>query len=261
MKMIIAVLAFCLVGLSLADDDCSQKMIDFKKCLGDSHKQEGEDWKAKFEALKPKIEACYTDNGCTPPAPSTSGNDDSQAKACMEGMHTTMKKNMEDCVKKDFPNFAFPANDEGHEHGGHHKFNHKDENKNLDGCEKKQQVRDCKKALFASNKPTDDEKKAKFQAHCDTKQKCLTAVGDCQSQMEKMKSTFCACGQQLKTQRDQVRQSVTACANVPERVHKQGGDSSKEHSCDETPKDYCKLGYDAFVQDHPHGHGHGSGGN
>jgi len=254
MKAIIAVLIVCVVRGSLGQD-CSQKIQDMKKCFEDSHKQGGDDMKAKFEALKPKIDACYTDNDCTAPV-KTPGkeSENPQAKECMEGVHAAMKKNVEDCVKKDFPAFTFPAKDGEHEMGGHHRFSHKDENKNLDGCANKEKVRDCKKAIFAANKPSDDEKKAKFQARCDAKQKCLSSLGDdCQSQMEKMKSTFCKCGQQLKTQRDQLRQGVPACANVPARAHKEGGDAGKEgHSCDETPKDYCKLGYDAFVQDHPH---------
>jgi len=266
----IALFVACLVGSSLAQD-CSAKFKDFHKCLEDSHKKNEGDFKAKFEALKPKLDACYTDNGCTPPAKpekkekggsSSGAKNDTAGGECRKAFHEAMKSNFEACIKKSIPDFTPMQKDGQHEkdghHGGHkggHKgWNHKDENKALDGCAKKEAVRDCKRALFNSSKPTDSEKKAGFQARCDAKQSCLTALGaDCQAKMEKFKKAACECGQQQHQQADQIRSSVSACNGVEDKKKGKKHDD-KQKSCDE--KDYCKLGYDAFAQDHQKDHEH-----
>lgn len=54
------ILAACAVTSSTAQD-CSAKLEDFHKCLADSHNKIQDGKKAKWEAMKPKIEACYTE--------------------------------------------------------------------------------------------------------------------------------------------------------------------------------------------------------
>jgi len=269
MKTIVfAFLAACFIGSSLAQD-CSAKFKDFHKCWADSHKEAQSDGKAKFEAMKTKIDACYTDNGCTPPAKSEKSKGGSSGAAsgerhhnntaggeCRKALMVAMKSQFEDCIKKAIPGFTLPQKDEQHDKphfGGHKGFNHKDENKNLDTCAKKQAVRDCKRALFNSSRPSEDEMKAHFQAGCDAKQTCLAALGaDCQAQLEKFKQAACQCRQQERQQVDQLRSSVKACEGVQDKQGKhQGQKDQKEQSCD--VKDYCKLGYSAFVQDHQKG--------
>jgi len=202
----LAVFIACVVGSSLAQD-CSSKFQDFHKCLADSHKKEQDGGKAKFEAMKAKIDACYTDNGCTPPAKPQKGEgkgkgkggssaasggasggvsgerkgNNTEGRECRKALGEAKKKQFQDCVKQAVPSFTFPQKDGEHkEHhfGGEHKggFNHKGENKQLDGCAKKEAVRDCKRALFNSSRPTEDAKKARFQSNCNSKQTCLTAL-------------------------------------------------------------------------------------
>jgi len=165
-----------------------------------------------------------------------------------------MKSNIEACIKKSIPDFTPHQKDDHHEGGhkwGHKGGDHKHENKALEGCAKKEAVRDCKRALFDSLKPTDAEKKARFQANCDAKKTCLTALGaDCQAQKEKFKKAACECGQQQHQQADQLRSSISACNGVEDK--KKGKHEGKAKSCDEEHKDYCSLGFDAFVKDHPH---------
>jgi len=261
--IILAFFAACVIGSTLAQD-CSAKFKDFHQCLENNHKKAEADGKAKFEAMKPKIAACYTDNGCTAPAKPQKGKGGSSGAAsgerrnstagdCRKALGEAMKANFEDCIKKAVPGFSFPQKDAQQDKphfGGHKGFNHKDDNKALDGCAKKQAVRDCIRGLFNSSKPSEDEKKAHFKAACDAKQTCLTALGaDCQAQMEKFKQAACQCRQQQRQQVDQIRSSVKACASVQEKNGKQNqGKDQKQQSCEE--KDYCKLGYDAFVQDH-----------
>lgn len=261
----------CIVGTSLAQD-CSAKIKDFHKCLEDSNKKAREDGKAKFEALKGKIDACYTDNGCTPPVKAEKGKggssgssgsasgekqssgerqgNNTQARECKKAVREALKKQLEECVKKTDSSFTLPEKDGSHEkHGPHGGFGHnrKGDNKNLEGCAKKEQVRDCKRALFNSSKPTEDEKRARFQARCDAKQSCQNALGaDCQAQLEKRKQAICQCRQEEKQQVEQVRSGIQACNGLPQKQHKRG-QGQKQQSCDK--KDYCKLGFDAFEQE------------
>jgi len=240
-----------------------------------SHKKDQEDGKAKFDALKLKIDACYTDNGCTAPAkPQKGGKGGSSGAAssgekrgnhtengeCRKAMGAAMKENLEKCVKQTVPTFAFPPKDASADHekhfGGHHKggFNHKDDNKALSGCAKAQAVRDCKRALINGTRPSQDERKTRFQAGCAAKQTCLTALGaDCQTQMEKVKKAMCQCRQQQHQQADQIRGTIAACKDVQAKKPENGKgkgkpDGSKVRSCDDE-KDYCKLGFDAMVAD------------
>jgi len=263
----IALLVACVVGSSLAQD-CSTKIKDFHKCVEDSHKTGEADRKAKFEALKPKLDACYTTNGCTPPVKGQKGKVDASGasgeqkgnntagRECRKALQTALKGKFEDCVKQAIPDFTFPPKDAQHDkgHGGEHRgFDHKEDNKALEGCTNKQAVRDCKRALFNGSQPTDAEKRAHFKTNCDAKQVCLTALGaDCQAQVDKFKQAACQCRQQQRQQAEQLRASTPACTGVPEK--KDNRANQKQQTCDN--KDYCKLGYDAFVADHPKGKGH-----
>jgi hypothetical protein len=281
----IALFIACVVGSSLGLD-CSTKFKDFHTCVASSHKKAQEANKAKFEALKAKLDACYTDNGCTPPArpqkvkggssgassgessASTSASGErrgnhTEGRECRKAVREALKGKFEQCIKQSIPDFTFPPKDAQHDKphfGGQKGFNHKDENKNLDGCAKKQAVRDCKRALLNSSRPTEDEKRAHFKANCDAKQACQASLGaECQAQLEKFKKAACECRQQQHQQIDQIRSGVKACENVPERKGKRPQNEQKQKSC-EDHKDYCKLGYDAFVADHQKGKGQGRGG-
>jgi len=268
----IALFMACVIGSSLALD-CSAKMKDFHTCVASSHKKNEDDGKAKFEAIKVKIDACYTDNGCTSPAKPQKGGssgassgekkhgNNTEGRECWKALGQAMKQDMETCVTKAVPDFTFPQKDgqkEGGEHGKHfggHKggFNHKDDNKVLVGCAKAQAVRDCKRALFNSSKPSSDEMKVRFQAGCDAKKTCLTALGvDCQTQMEQVKKAMCTCRQAQHGQAETLRASVPACKDIQAKPHKEGSGSgkgpAKAKSCDDE-KDYCKLGFDVLAAD------------
>jgi len=248
--------ATCVFGSALALD-CSAKTQAFHTCLEAGQKKNQDAEKAKFEALKVKIDACYTDNGCTPPAKPQKGKGGEEKRnstagnECRKALGQAEKQQFEACVQKAVPGFTFPPKDatnEKREGGDHKRFNPKDDKKSLDSCAKKQQVRDCKRALFNSTRPSQDEIKAQFQARCDVKQNCLVALGaDCQAQLESFKKAACQCRQQQRAQADQVRSGIAACSGVQEKKPKAGKENVKERSCDE--KDYCKLGFDAFVQD------------
>jgi len=223
----------CVFGSTLAQD-CNAKIKDFHTCVENGQKKDEADGKAKFEALKVKIDACYTDNGCTAPAKqdhakggASSAGASGQGSECRKAVGAAMKKNFEECIQKSVPGFTFPQKDGGEHHeGGHHRggFNAKDDNKALAGCAKAQAVRDCKKALFTSNRPSQDEMKAKFQANCAAKDICLNALGaDCQAQMQKVKKAMCECGQQQKGQMEQIRGSIAACANEQKQPSRNGG--------------------------------------
>jgi len=292
--VIVALFVACIAGSALAQD-CMAKFKDFHQCLEASHKKAEEEGKAKWEALKPKIDACYTDNGCTPPAKAEKGKggksnsteggkskggkssgekhgnstskgksseekpgNKTQAKECKKAVREALKNDFVTCVQKTVPTFMANHTEpkkegkgeregkrgkEGHWGG----WDHKKENKALEGCDKKEQVRDCKHALFNSSKPTQDERKARFQARCDAKQTCLTALGaDCQAQLDKLKQATCQCRQDEKKQFAQVRAGVPACAGVPEKKPKEGGEK-EEKPCEQ--KDFCKFGFDAFEQE------------
>jgi len=264
----IALFVTCVVGSSWALD-CSAKLQDFHKCVEANHKKAQDDRKAKFEALKPKFAACYTDNGCTAPSKDQQGNgvgsgggkgehrgNNTAERACGKALRDALKGKFEECVKKTVPDFTFPAKDGQHDKRGgwdNKGFDHKGDNKALEGCANKQAVRDCKRALLSSLRPTEDQKRANFKANCDAKQTCSTALGaECQAQLEKVKTATCQCRQQQRGQADQVRGTIQACQGLPEKQGKHP--DGKQQTCDN--KDYCKLGYDAFVADRPeHGHG------
>jgi len=273
---VIALIAICVVGSTLGED-CPAKFQAFRKCLKDSHQKTKQDFKAKWESLKTQLDACYTSNGCTAPvrgqkggssgassgesSTSSSGEHNAAGRECWKAVHQAKKAKVEECIKKAMPGFSFPPKDGEHDkpHFGHHRVNHKDENKNLQGCAKAQAVRDCKRALFEKNKPTEEQKKAIFKAHCDSKQACQASLGaECQAQMEKVKKAACQCHQETFQQLAQIRSSVPACKDVQDKPRPQGG-KRQQHSCDDH-KDYCKLGYEAFAQDHQKAGGRGKGG-
>jgi hypothetical protein len=269
--IVISLFVACVIGSSMAQD-CSAKIEEFHTCQQAGHKKDQADGKAKFEAIKAKIDACYTDNGCTAPVKGQKGKGGSSGSSagasgekrhgnhtggseCGKALRDAMKQSFETCVKQ--AGVTLPQKDGqkdgGHHEGGHRKggFNHKDDNKALTGCAKAQAVRDCKRALMNSTRPSQDEMKARFQAGCAAKQTCLTALGaDCQTQMEKNKKAICLCRQQQHQQADQIRSSVAACKDVQSKKPENGkGKDSKVRSCDDERKDYCKLGFDVMVQD------------
>jgi len=266
----LALFVACVIGSTLALD-CSAKFKTFHQCLGDSHKKAEAGEKAKFEALKTKIDACYTDNGCTAPAKPQKdkaafnktgehhGNS-TQGWECRRAVGAAMKTNFETCIKKAVPDFTFPQKpaEQGKGHEGRKHFGHKEDDKEFASCAKKDAVRQCIRAIFNSSAPTEDEKRANFKAACDAKQNCLTALGaDCQTQMENFEKAACECRQQQRQQEVQVRASIPACQGVQEKKGKGPQKEHKQETCDK--KDYCKLGYDAFVQDHKKGKGKGKG--
>jgi len=264
----IALFLACVVGASLAQD-CSAKIKAFHDCVSKGHQQDKDEMKTKLADFKTKADACYTANGCTPPAKgdgkgkdgasssgSASGKQQGGNSECGKAMKTVLKKNFEDCLQK--AGVTAPENDHGDDHqekhfGGHHEgANHKDDNKALDGCAKKQEVRDCKRALFTKNRPSDAEMKAKFDAGCKARDTCLAALGaDCQAQIEKFKKAACECRQQQFQQLAQVRAGVKECQNVaqktPQRAQGKGAKTPK--TCGAEKKDYCKLGFDALKAD------------
>jgi len=257
-------LAVCVIGTSLAQQqDCSAKIQTFHQCLKDSHKQQAEANKAKFQTFKTDLENCYKNNGCQPPQPGQSGSNgqrnNTQGGQCFKAVREAMKQQVQKCVQQANPGVTLPEEDESHHKAGfHHGPNHKGDNKALDSCANKQAVRDCTRALFNKTKPSDADKKAKFQANCDARQKCLDQLGpDCQAQLEKIKQSACQCRQQQNL--DQIRSGIPACAGVSEGKRPGAQQGQKQHSC-EAKKDYCKLGYDAFVQDHQGQHHGGKGG-
>jgi len=314
MKLVlIALVVSCYVAMSIAGE-CGAKIKEFHKCVGEAEKKQREAGKAKWEALKPKFDACYTDNGCTPPArgnhthgkghgkggassgsgekggassgsgekggasrtsgekggASSSGGasgqkgDASSASSerrynnteCRKALFVELKKSFKECLSKQGVNVSEHGhhNASGHiqgkwRFGGHRRFNHKKQNKALEGCAKKEQVRACKRALFNSSKPSDEERKAQFEERCKAKQGCKAALGDeCLAQLQKFKKAACECRKEERGQFEKIRGSVKACEGVQQKKHgehkgKGRGDESCEH------KDYCKLGYDAFKQD------------
>jgi len=274
MKIIIIAFLAVYLAESSFGQDCSAKIKDFHKCLADSHKQGEATGKAKWEALKPKFEACFTDNGCTVPAKpqkgqgsssggnssSASGEKDSAGGECKKALREAFKGQFETCIQKAIPGFTFPPpqpqsdgeHDKPHHFRGHKGFNHKDENKKLDGCANKQAVRNCTRALFESNRPSEDEMKAQFQAQFKAGCDCVTALGsDCQAKMEQFKKAACECRQQQRQQFQQIRSGIAACngpqANESKGKHGQGKEHKQETCGDE--KDYCKAGFDVLVQD------------
>lgn len=265
MKAIVVALFFaCVFGSSLAQD-CSAKAVEFHKCIEASKKTAEDAEKAKWEALKPKFDACFTDNGCTPPAGKMGGNSSSgekkgnntEAKACKKAVKEALKTQFDACIQKAGLNITLPKMDEKKKKDGKGKGK-KDHEKALEGCAKKDEVIACKRALKNSTKPTDDEKKARFQAKCDAKTKCLADLGaDCQAQLEKFKMAACQCKQEIGAQKATVRSSTPACSGVPEKKSgekksgekKSGEAKSGEKKTCEAKKDYCKLGYDAKEAD------------
>jgi len=132
---------------------------------------------------------------------------------------------------------------------GGHGFNMKEANKQLQSCPNQQQVRDCTRKAMESNKPSDADKRARFQARCDAKQSCQNALGaQCQARLDSLKQATCECHQQERQQAPQVRSTVPSCSGVTEnQEHQRQGGQQQQQSC--PPKDYCKLGYDAFEAD------------
>jgi len=278
MKTVALALFFaCVVGSSLAQD-CSAKVKDFHECLKKGHQHDKEGMKTKFADMKTKIDACYTENGCTAPVKGkgkggasssggssggasggssggasggVSGEKDGAGRECRKALKAATKKSFQDCLQKAGVTVPQKDGDDHHEKhfGGHHKgMNHKGENKGLEGCAKKEQVRACKKALFEKSKPSDAEMKAKFDAGCKARDTCLAALGaDCQAQIQKFKKASCECRQQQFQQLATLRTSVKECQSVPQKAPRQGkGGKKAQHNCNEEKKDYCKLGFDAL---------------
>jgi hypothetical protein len=262
-SILVGLLVACAIGTSLAADDCTAKFEEFHKCVKGAHEKPAQDMKAKFAELKPKIEKCYTDNGCTAPAPPQKGKGASSGESsgektgpgaqCFKDLKAAKKAKFEACLKD--KGVTLPAHKAGEhkpEGGEHHGFRgHKDENKALEGCANKQKVRDCKKALFAGSQPTDAQKKQAFDASCAAKKTCKAALGAaCEKQLETFKAAASACHDQLESQKDSIRSGVASCAGVTPKP-KRGGGASGEKKKGGDKKDYCALGYDAFVADHP----------
>jgi len=224
--------------------------------------------KAKFEDLKAKLDACFKDNGCTPPVKSPEINHrkgnatekNGPNVQCRKALRESLKTNFESCVQKAVPGFVFPQKDGGKQekHIEHHGFNFRDEKKALESCAKKQQVRDCKQALINGTRPTEDQKRARFQSNCQQRQSCLAALStDCQSQLKQVKQATCQCHQQQQSQIDGIRSGIAACQGVQEKGKQDNNREKKETTCEQ--KDYCALGYEAFVADHQNGKGKGKG--
>jgi len=266
MKSVLIALFLAGVVCSSLAQDCSSKFKDFHKCLEAGHKKAEADEKAKFAALKPQLDACYTSNGCTPPTKGQKGagrnatahrrGNNTAEIQCRKALEQALKGKFEACIKQAIPTFTFPpkggkgnASRGGEERGREHKR----EDEGLEGCANKQAVIACKRALLNSTRPTDAQKRAQFTANCATKQTCLTALGaDCQAQMEKFKTASCQCRQQERQQEAQTRPTITACNGVQENKGNHTRGPQKQETCG-AEKDYCKLGYDAFVAGHPKG--------
>jgi len=245
----IALFVACVIGSSLALD-CTTQIQTFHTCLETSHKTNEENEKTKFEAIKTQFEACYTSNGCTAPTkPQETEQRNHTESACGKALGEAIKQNIEACVQQAVPGFVFPPTQAGQEKGHrHHRFNHKEDNKALSGCAQAQAVRDCKRALINSTTlPSQADMKTQFQAACDAKQTCLTALGtDCQNQMEAVKKAMCTCRQQQREQASQIRSALPACKDGPSPPEHENENNKKVESCGDE-KNYCQLGFDAMV--------------
>lgn len=265
--IVIALFVALSIGSSLAQD-CSAKINAFHSCVESSRQQGEQGRKGKFDALKPQLDACFTSNGCTPPtkgANPTRGQrqgNNAQGGECRKALQQALKQKVDACIRQSVPSFVSPPVDkeEHHDKQDHERFDHKDD-KELGACANKQAVRTCQRALLNSTRPSESEKRAQFQARCESKQRCEVSLGAaCKAQLEQIKVAACSCRQQQHQQAEQIRVSIPACQSAQNQqgAHPARPQQQKQETCDN--KNYCALGYDAFVADHQNERKGGRGG-
>lgn len=257
------IVALCLVGYIFQSTLGLECAKDFKDCLkqnlgggGPGGRAGPSGAKGDFAAMKTKMAACFTSNGCKAPEHKSDDGDNAQGKQCREGLMTAKKQAMETCLTS--KGVKVPAGGDHHDgghghhgHGGEHGGDHghkggndqaAHEKKLSDACggdaTKVKNVKDCKAKLFGGNKPqghqggqhNKGEWKQKF---CDAKKQCdakLTTA--CKTEMETFHKAMCECKSTLNI--DQLRSKVDACKNVPAPQHKQ-----ENHGCDAKKADMC----------------------
>jgi len=232
-------------GASLAQD-CSGKIQTFHKCLADYHDKDDGAARTKSQTLELKLNACYTIHGCTPPTKSHNDRD-VEERVCLKSFNEERTKKYEECMKKTDPSVRICTEQAaGEEHCDYCLDSEEEQTKELEkGCAKKEQVHACLHAEYNNSQPSDNEMRTLFQDRCKNIESCWEALGaECQAHLDK---AVCVCYQQLHQQADQIRSGIQAC-NKKQRT----GTVVETHqvNCDtESKKNYCKLGYDVYVQD------------
>jgi len=93
---------------------------------------------------------------------------------------------------------------------------------------------------------------ARFNANCKVKQQWEAELGvKCKGELEKAEEALCECHQQVRNDQNlisQARASSSACKNLPTPKAK-ANDKAKSCGANQGRKDWCKEGYQAFVND------------
>jgi len=284
-SVVIALLGVCLIEIASAafDVSCNAKIQSFKDCHVKIRAQHESEASARLQARQAEenaIDTCYHASGCTPPVPGQGGNNEKfkDRVECSKDVQNSLKPKIQECVAKKVPGFNLPGeqNRQDGERQGFQGGRKHDQDSIQKACGSNTAAVATVKACIATarknngpaggGKNSQADAEARFNANCKVKQDCEAQLGvKCKDELEKAEEALCECHQQVRNDQNlvsQARAASSACKNLPAPKANAGQGQGQGRSCgaNQGKKDWCKEGYQAFVNDKKSHQKQGGGG-